>query len=69
MKEYNLAELEERDISQLSKIAKEVGITDYDKEDSNKHNLAFRILEGQAKKMACFSPRECSNVWMTGLDF
>jgi len=50
MKEYNLAELEERDMSELFKIAKDVGITDYETEDSNKHNLAFRILEAQAKK-------------------
>ena len=50
MKEFNLAELEEKDISELSKIAGQVGLTDYDAEDSNKHNLAFRILEAQAKK-------------------
>jgi len=50
MREYNLAELEERDISELFKIAGQVGLTDYETEDSNKHNLAFRILEAQAKK-------------------
>jgi len=50
MKEFNLAELEEKKISDLLKIAAEVGLTDYETEDSNKHNLAFRILEAQAKK-------------------
>ena len=50
MKEFNLAELEEKKISDLFKIAGEVGLTDYEKEDSNKHNLVFRILEAQAKK-------------------
>ena len=50
MKEFNLAELEEKKISDLFKIAGEVGLTDYETEDSNKHNLVFRILEAQAKK-------------------
>jgi transcription termination factor Rho len=50
MKEFNLAELEEKKISDLFKIASEVGLTDFETEDSNKHNLVFRILEAQAKK-------------------
>ncbi len=50
MKEYNLADLEEKNISELSKIADEVGLSDDEKEDSNKHNLTFKILEAQAKK-------------------
>nr|NIO47890.1 transcription termination factor Rho [Candidatus Aminicenantes bacterium] len=50
MKEFNLAELEEKKISDLFKIAEEVGLTDYETDDSNKHNLVFRILEAQAKK-------------------
>jgi transcription termination factor Rho len=50
MKEFNLAELEEKKITDLFKIASEVGLTDYESEDSNKHNLVFRILEAQAKK-------------------
>jgi len=50
MKEYNLAELEEKDNTELFKIAGEVGISDDETEDSNKHNLVFRILEAQAKK-------------------
>jgi len=50
MTEFNLAELEEKKTSDLFKIAGEVGLTDYETEDSNKHNLVFRILEAQAKK-------------------
>ncbi len=50
MKEYNLADLEEKNISELSKIANEVGLSDDEKDDSNKHNLTFKILEAQAKK-------------------
>ena len=50
MKEFNLAELEEKKISDLHKIAGEVGLAETETEDSNKHNLVFRILEAQAKK-------------------
>lgn len=50
MTEFNLAELEDKKTSDLFKIAGEVGLTDFEKEDSNKHNLVFRILEAQAKK-------------------
>ena len=50
MKEYNLADLDEKNITELSKIADEVGVSDEEKEDSNKHNLTFKILEAQAKK-------------------
>ncbi len=50
MKEYNLADLDEKNITELSKIAGEVGIPEEEKEDSNKHNLTFKILEAQAKK-------------------
>ena len=50
MKEFNLAELEEKKITDLHKIAGEVGLEETDTEDSNKHNLVFRILEAQAKK-------------------
>lgn len=50
MKEYNLAELEEKDNPALLKIAGEAGLSDNETEDSSKHNLIFRILEAQAKK-------------------
>lgn len=50
MKEYNLAELEEKEIEELFKISGEFGLTDDEIEDSNKHNLVFKILEAQAKR-------------------
>lgn len=50
MKEYNLAELDERDLEGLFKISGEVGLSEDEIKDSNKHNLAFKILEAQAKK-------------------
>jgi len=50
MKEYNLAQLEEKKTDLLLKIATEVGISDDETDDSNRHNLIFKILEAQAKK-------------------
>ena len=50
MKEYNLAELDENDLEGLFKISGEVGLSEDEIKDSNKHNLAFKILEAQAKK-------------------
>ncbi len=50
MKEYNLAELDERDLEGLFKISGEIGLSEDEIKDSNKHNLAFKILEAQAKK-------------------
>lgn len=50
MKEYNLAELDEKKTNLLLKIATEVGISDDKTDDSNRHNLIFKILEAQAKK-------------------
>lgn len=50
MKEYNLAELDERDLEGLFKISGEVGLSEDEIKDSNKHILAFKILEAQAKK-------------------
>jgi transcription termination factor Rho len=50
MKEYNLAELDEKDLEGLFKISGEVGLSEDEIKDSNKHNLAFKILEAQAKK-------------------
>ncbi len=50
MKEYNLAELEEKDTSQLLKIASSMGLSEEEIEDSNRQNLIFKILEAQAKK-------------------
>ena len=50
MKEYNLVDLEEKDVPALLKIAGEFNISEDEIEDSNKHNLIFKILEAQAKK-------------------
>ena len=50
MKEYNLAELDNKKIPELSKIAVEVGLPEDETEDTRKHDLMFKILEAQAKK-------------------
>ena len=49
-KEFNLIELEAKDISSLAKIAEAIGLTEDDIGDSSKHHLVFQILEAQAKK-------------------
>jgi transcription termination factor Rho len=50
MKEFNLAELEEKKLEELYGIAAEAGLTKKDIEHSKKQNLIFKILEAQAKK-------------------
>jgi len=50
MKEFNLADLEEKELKGLVSIAKEIGITEEDIKDTKKQNLIFKILEAQAKK-------------------
>jgi len=50
MKEYNLADLDNKKIPELSKIAVEVGLPEDETEDTRKHDLMFKILEAQAKK-------------------
>jgi transcription termination factor Rho len=50
MKEYNLVELEDKEVAGLRKIASSVGIEEQETEDVSKHHLIFRILEAQAKK-------------------
>jgi len=50
MKDFNLAELEEKDTKQLLKIASQVGISSDEVKDSNRHDLVFKILEAQAKR-------------------
>jgi len=50
-KEYSLLELEEKDNSQLQRIAGRVGVPDEEIEQAaNRHQLIFKILEAQAKK-------------------
>jgi len=50
MKEYNLADLEEKEMKSLLTVAGEVGLVEQDIQDSNKQSLIFKILEAQAKK-------------------
>jgi transcription termination factor Rho len=50
MKEHNLVELEEKDVPALKKIAVATGLTEEEVENTNKHDLIFKILEAQAKK-------------------
>jgi transcription termination factor Rho len=50
MKEYNLAELDEKKLEELHKISSDAGLTKKDIEESSKQNLIFKILEAQAKK-------------------
>ncbi len=49
-KEYSLLELEEKDISQLQRIAHRLDIPDEEIDGVNHHQLVFKILETQAKK-------------------
>ena len=50
MKEYNLVDLEEKDIAQIKKIAVSMDIPEDEIENVNKHHVIFKILEAQAKK-------------------
>lgn len=50
-KEYSLLELEEKEMSQLHRIASRVGLPDEEvAQAANRHQLIFKILEAQAKK-------------------
>ncbi len=50
MKEFNLVDLEEKDLPALKKIAATMELPEEEIEESTKHNLIFKILEAQAKK-------------------
>ncbi len=50
MKEYNLVDLEEKDVPALKKIGTNMGLAEEEVEAANKHTLTFKILEAQAKK-------------------
>src|SRR4030066_2275850 len=50
LKEFNLVDLEEKDVAGLKKVASAMGLADDEVEDSSKHHLVFKILEAQAKK-------------------
>jgi transcription termination factor Rho len=49
-KEYNLVELEEKDVAGLKKVALGMGMDEKEVDDPSKHHLIFKILEAQAKK-------------------
>jgi transcription termination factor Rho len=49
-RDFNLIDLEAKELGALSKIAEIVGVPDDEIEDSSKHHLVFKILEAQAKK-------------------
>jgi transcription termination factor Rho len=49
-RDYNLTDLEAKELGALSKIAETVGVPDDEIEESSKHHLVFKILEAQAKK-------------------
>jgi len=50
MKEYNLVDLEEKDVPALKKVGMNMGLAEEEIEAANKHTLTFKILEAQAKK-------------------
>jgi transcription termination factor Rho len=50
MKEYNLIDLEEKELPALKKIATSLSLEDEELENSSRYNLIFKILEAQAKK-------------------
>jgi len=50
MKEYNLADLEEKDVKKLTSVAGELGVEEDELKDVNRHDIIFKILEAQAKK-------------------
>lgn len=50
MKEFNLVDLEEKELKDLVKLAGEIGLTKEDIQDTKKQNLIFKVLEAQAKK-------------------
>lgn len=50
MKEYNLVDLEEKDVPALKKLGVTLGLAEEEVEAANKHILTFKILEAQAKK-------------------
>jgi transcription termination factor Rho len=50
MKEYNLVDLEEKELKDLVKLAGEIGIAEEEIKDTKKQNLIFKVLEAQAKK-------------------
>jgi transcription termination factor Rho len=50
MREYNLAELDEKKLEELLVLAKDIGLQEEDIDVKNKQNIIFNLLEAQAKK-------------------
>ena len=50
MKEYNLVDLEQKDVKKLVSVALELGVEEDEVQDVNKHDITFKILEAQAKR-------------------
>ncbi len=50
LKEYNLVDLEEKDLPALKKVGAGMGLPEDEIGDASKHHLVFKILEAQAKK-------------------
>ncbi len=50
MKEYNLIDLEEKDVEKLASIAEELGVDGEEVKDARRHDIIFKILEALAKK-------------------
>jgi transcription termination factor Rho len=50
MKEYDLVDLEEKEVEKLVSIAEEVGVEGEEIKDAKKHDIIFKILEARAKK-------------------
>ncbi len=49
-REYNLIDLEAKDIDALAQIGADIGLPEDEIDESSKHHLVFKILEAQAKK-------------------
>jgi transcription termination factor Rho len=50
MKEYNLVDLEGKEVDKLVSIAGEAGVEEDEIKDAVRHDIIFKILEAQAKK-------------------
>lgn len=50
MSDYNLAELDEKKLEDLLKLAKDIGLDEEEIDVKNKQNIIFNLLEAQAKK-------------------
>jgi hypothetical protein len=63
MKELSLIDLEEKDVPQLRKVAGTVGLAENEVDESNKHDLIYKILEAQARNRGSCSRKASWNAW------